>query len=100
MDDVHAARVVFRSAHLIRTGRFHVVPDDIDHKRRQMFGIAAVTIAAAQLGMLGRADAQSNKTKLAQALIKSGAHTSQAWFSASAIDELKKTPGKQRLQGK
>jgi pimeloyl-ACP methyl ester carboxylesterase len=53
-----------------------MIPDDIDHNRRQFLGTAAVTLAAAQLGMPGTADAQSNKTKLAP--IKPGAHTSFA----------------------
>jgi pimeloyl-ACP methyl ester carboxylesterase len=53
-----------------------IASDDIDHNRRQLLGAAAVTIAAAQLGVAGAAEAQSNKTKLAQASIKPGAHTS------------------------
>jgi pimeloyl-ACP methyl ester carboxylesterase len=53
-----------------------IASDDIDHNRRQLLATAAVTIAAAQLGMASAAEAQSNKTKLAQASIKPGAHTS------------------------
>lgn len=33
--------------------------DDIDRNRRRLLGTAAVTVAAAQLGMIGSADAQS-----------------------------------------
>jgi pimeloyl-ACP methyl ester carboxylesterase len=35
--------------------------DKIDHQRRQLFGAAAVTIAAAQLGLVGSANSQSSK---------------------------------------
>jgi pimeloyl-ACP methyl ester carboxylesterase len=38
--------------------------EDIDHHRRRFFGAAAVTIAAARLGMVGSAAAQPAKTKL------------------------------------
>jgi len=37
--------------------------DKIDHQRRQLFGAAAATIAAAQLGMASSADAQQGNTK-------------------------------------
>ena len=33
--------------------------EEINHNRRRFFGTAAMTIAAAQLGMIGSADAQS-----------------------------------------
>jgi pimeloyl-ACP methyl ester carboxylesterase len=36
----------------------------IDYHRRHLFGAAAITIAAAQLGMIVSADAQSNQTPL------------------------------------
>jgi hypothetical protein len=36
-------------------------PEKIDHERRRFFGAAAMTIAAAQFGILGFADAQSSK---------------------------------------
>jgi pimeloyl-ACP methyl ester carboxylesterase len=39
-------------------------PKDIDHHRRRFFGAAAMTIAAAQLGMIGSANAQPGKSKL------------------------------------
>ena len=39
------------------------MPEEIDYDRRRFFGTAAVTIAAAQLGVIGSADAQSGKTK-------------------------------------
>jgi pimeloyl-ACP methyl ester carboxylesterase len=53
--------------------------EEINRHRRRFFGTAAVTIAAAKLGMIGSADAQSSKTKPAQLpAIKRGAHTSFA----------------------
>ena len=48
--------------------------EDIDHHRRRFFGTAAMTVAAAQFGMIGSADAQPGKAKLPA--IKPGAHTS------------------------
>src|SRR6266849_6457640 len=36
--------------------------EEIDHDRRRFLGTAAMTIAAAQLGMIGSANAQSSKT--------------------------------------
>jgi pimeloyl-ACP methyl ester carboxylesterase len=48
--------------------------EDIDHHRRRFFGTAAMTIAAAQLGMSGFADAQTKPTQLPA--IKPGTHTS------------------------
>jgi pimeloyl-ACP methyl ester carboxylesterase len=51
--------------------------DEIDHHRRRFFGTAAMTIAAAQLGMIGSAAAQSGKAKSAGVpAIKAGTHTS------------------------
>ena len=35
---------------------------DINHDRRRFLGTAAMTLAAAQLGMIGSADAQSGTT--------------------------------------
>jgi pimeloyl-ACP methyl ester carboxylesterase len=53
--------------------------EDIDQHRRRFFGRAAMTVAAAQLGMMGSAGAQPGKTKLAGvATIKPGMHTSFA----------------------
>src|SRR5262249_31313842 len=53
--------------------------EEINRHRRRFFGTAAMTIAAAKLGMIGSADAQSSKTKPAQLpAIKRGAHTSFA----------------------
>ena len=53
--------------------------EKIDQQRRHLFGAAAVTIAAAQLGMVGSAGAQASKTKRSQlAPIKPGANTSFA----------------------
>ena len=50
--------------------------EEINRHRRQFFGTAAMTIAAVQLGIIGSADAQPNKTKLPA--IKPGRHTSFA----------------------
>ena len=50
--------------------------DDIDRQRRRFLGAATVTIAAAQLGMIGPAAAQPSKTKATLPAIKPGAHTS------------------------
>jgi pimeloyl-ACP methyl ester carboxylesterase len=49
---------------------------ETDHDRRRFFGTAAMTIAAAQLGIVDSANAQPNKTKRSAA--KAGAHTSFA----------------------
>ena len=48
--------------------------EEIDQHRRRFLGTAAMTVAAAQLGMTGSAGAQSSKTKLPA--IKPGTHTS------------------------
>ena len=51
--------------------------EDIDHRRRRFVGTAATTVAAAQLGMLGFAEAQSGKAKAAGLpAIKPGTNTS------------------------
>jgi pimeloyl-ACP methyl ester carboxylesterase len=42
------------------------MPEEINHHRRRFFGTAAMTVAAAQLGMIGSADAQSSKKKAAE----------------------------------
>jgi len=53
------------------------VTEDINRHRRRFFGAAVATVAAAQLGIVGSAAAQSSKTKAAQLpAIKPGAHTS------------------------
>jgi len=49
--------------------------EDINHQRRRFFGTAAMTLAAAQLGMIGAAEAQSAKTA-AVAAVKPGTNTS------------------------
>lgn len=49
-------------------------PDPVDHDRRRFVGTAAMTIAAAQLGIVSGAAAQVGKTKLP--LIKMGTHMS------------------------
>ncbi len=38
--------------------------EDIDHHRRRFFGVAAMTFAAAELGMIGSANAQPGRSKL------------------------------------
>jgi pimeloyl-ACP methyl ester carboxylesterase len=50
--------------------------DDVDHDRRHLVGGAALTIAAAQLGMAGFAKAETGKAKLSA--VKPGTHTSFA----------------------
>jgi pimeloyl-ACP methyl ester carboxylesterase len=53
--------------------------DEINHGRRHFFGTAAMTIAAAQLGMIALANAQSSKGKAAELPpIKPGTNTSFA----------------------
>jgi pimeloyl-ACP methyl ester carboxylesterase len=50
---------------------------DIDRDRRRFFGMAAMTLAAAQLALSGSADAQSGKAKAADLpKTKPGTHTS------------------------
>jgi pimeloyl-ACP methyl ester carboxylesterase len=51
--------------------------EEINRHRRQFFAAAAVTVAAAQLGMIGPAAAQTGKAKATQLpAIKPGSHTS------------------------
>jgi pimeloyl-ACP methyl ester carboxylesterase len=50
--------------------------EDIDHHRRRFFRTAALSIAAAQFGMIGSADAQPGKAKSAQ--LPAGTNTSFA----------------------
>jgi pimeloyl-ACP methyl ester carboxylesterase len=52
-------------------------PEDVDHQRRRIVGAAAMTLAAAQFGVIGSANAQAIKPS-AKALpeVKPGAHTS------------------------
>jgi hypothetical protein len=53
--------------------------EQINHHRRRFVGTAAMTIAAAQLGVTGAAHAQSSNAKPADApAIKSGTNTSFA----------------------
>jgi pimeloyl-ACP methyl ester carboxylesterase len=55
------------------------IAEEVNRHRRLFFGAAAVTVAAAQLGMIGSAASQSPNTKAAQLpSIKPGAHTSFA----------------------
>ena len=66
--------------------------EEINHNRRRFCGTAAMTIAAAQLGMTAFADAQSNNAKPAAATtIKPRTNTSFA--SLKQID-AKKFSGK------
>src|SRR5215207_11457581 len=51
--------------------------EEVDRERRRFFGTAAMSIAAARLGMFAPADAQADETQPADATtIKPGAHTS------------------------
>jgi pimeloyl-ACP methyl ester carboxylesterase len=51
--------------------------EQIDHHRRHLFGTAALTLAAAQLGLVGAAVAQSGETKPVRLpAIKAGTNTS------------------------
>jgi len=51
--------------------------EEVNHDRRRFLGTAVMTIAAAELGMIGSADAQSSKRQPADATtIKPGTHTS------------------------
>jgi hypothetical protein len=51
--------------------------DEIDHCRRRFFGAAVMTIAAAQLGIDGSADAQTNEARPTHVpIVKSGANNS------------------------
>src|SRR6478736_5403226 len=53
--------------------------EDINRPRRRFFGTAALTVAAAQLGLIGSADAQAGKAKAATVpAIKPGTNTSFA----------------------
>src|ERR1700722_5648589 len=55
------------------------MPEEINHHRRRFFGIAAMTIAAGQLGMTGFAEAQPSRTKSTQLpTVKPGTNTSFA----------------------
>jgi pimeloyl-ACP methyl ester carboxylesterase len=54
-----------------------ITSEKIDQHRRRLFGAAAMTIAAAQFGMIGSADAKFSKIKLAELpAIKPGTHKS------------------------
>ena len=56
-----------------------ITSEKIDQHRRRLFGAAAMTVAAAQFGMIGLADAKSSKKKLAELpTVKPGTHTSFA----------------------
>jgi pimeloyl-ACP methyl ester carboxylesterase len=51
--------------------------EQINHDRRRFFGAAAMTLATAQLGLIGSADAQPSKAALAEmSAMKPGTHTS------------------------
>lgn len=50
--------------------------EPVDHLRRRFFGVAAMTIAAAQLGMIGSANAQATKAPSKLPQTKLGTHTS------------------------
>jgi hypothetical protein len=53
--------------------------EEVDQHRRRLFGTAAMTVAAAQLGMIGAAHAQADKTKPTQLpTIRPGTNTTFA----------------------
>jgi pimeloyl-ACP methyl ester carboxylesterase len=52
------------------------ISDEFNQDRRRFFGAAAMTVAAAQLGMMGSADAQSDKIPAQMAAIKPGTNAS------------------------
>src|SRR5882757_3504085 len=53
--------------------------EEINHQRRRFFGTAAVTVAAAQLGLIGTAQAEAGKAVAAPVKpIKPGTNTSFA----------------------
>ena len=54
------------------------ISDEINQDRRRFFGTAAMTVAAAQLGMIGSADAQPDKILAQMAAIKPGTNASFA----------------------
>jgi hypothetical protein len=54
------------------------VSEDMDHPRRRFIGAAAMTVAAAQFGMGGSADAQTGTTKPNLPAIKPATNTSFA----------------------
>jgi hypothetical protein len=55
------------------------IPEEINDDRRRFFGTAAMTIAAAQFVMSGKAEAEPGQKKLAEIpKIKPGTHTSFA----------------------
>ena len=55
------------------------IAEEINRNRRRFFGAAAMTIAAAELGMFGPANAQTSRTKAARLpAVKPGTHASFA----------------------
>ena len=54
------------------------ISDEFNQDRRRFFGAAAMTVAAAQLGMMGSADAQPGKIPAQTAAIKPGTNASFA----------------------
>jgi pimeloyl-ACP methyl ester carboxylesterase len=63
--------------------------EDVDQHRRSFFGAAAATVAAAQLGMMGFANAESGKSKKTNIpMTKLGSHTSFAPLKQINAGEL------------
>jgi pimeloyl-ACP methyl ester carboxylesterase len=65
------------------------IMDEVDQDRRRFFSAAAISLASAQLGMMGGADAQPNKTPVQLAAIKPGTNASFAALkqvNAGALD--------------
>jgi pimeloyl-ACP methyl ester carboxylesterase len=80
---LHGARAVVERGHPSSPRRLAMdatnvdttnTSEDIDQHRRRFFGTAALTLVAAQLGMIGSAAAESGKAKLPA--IRPGTHTS------------------------
>jgi nitrous oxide reductase len=53
------------------------VSEKLDHRRRRLLGTAALTIAAAQLGLLGSAEARSGETSPATGVAPTDATATQ-----------------------
>jgi hypothetical protein len=66
--------------------------EEIKHNRRRFLGTAAITLAAAQLGMFRSADAESRKAELADAPTgpTDGLRPFHCSAPESALDDLRK----------
>lgn len=52
------------------------ISEPIDHRRRRLLEVAAMAVAATQIGALGTANAQTDKTPSKPPAVRPGAHTS------------------------